>query len=110
MKNYSIKNILVPVDLSETSLNAVEKAVALAKKHDALLHLFHVDETLVIPTENNSDSNANFKSDSNAEVLSAIAGAIKHKHNIKPIVTKIEGNVSESIITAGLDLSCDLIV
>ncbi len=40
--NYQIKNILVPVDFSEASNNALEVALAMANRHNANIHLLHV--------------------------------------------------------------------
>ena len=45
MTVYKISHILVPVDLSESSLNALDTAVGLAKKHRATLHVLYVDES-----------------------------------------------------------------
>ena len=40
--NYQIKNILVPVDFSEASNNALEVALAMGNRHNAKIHLLHV--------------------------------------------------------------------
>ncbi|REC79422.1 hypothetical protein DRF60_06240 [Chryseobacterium elymi] len=40
--NTAIKNILVPTDLSEKSLNAIEMAVQMAIRHHARIILFHM--------------------------------------------------------------------
>lgn len=40
------RNLLVPVDFSESNQNAIEAAVRLAKKDDGTLTLLHVIETL----------------------------------------------------------------
>ncbi len=44
MKPYSIQNILVPIDLSESSSNVLDTAVALSKKHNAAIYFLHVTE------------------------------------------------------------------
>ena len=44
MSLFRINNILVPVDLSESSLNALDAAVVIAKKHNASIQLLHVEE------------------------------------------------------------------
>lgn len=41
---FKIKNILLPTDLSNTSLSAGEYAMELASKYDAQIHLLHVLE------------------------------------------------------------------
>ncbi|MBD1386734.1 universal stress protein [Mucilaginibacter rigui] len=43
MKNQ-IKNILIPVDLTETSLNALNTGIQMAKRHLAQLHLLYVQD------------------------------------------------------------------
>ncbi|MEP7236527.1 MAG: universal stress protein [Ferruginibacter sp.] len=40
--SYVIKNIIVPIDFSETANNALEVALAMAKRHNAEIHLVHV--------------------------------------------------------------------
>ena len=45
MINFNIKTILVPVDFSPASINALNSAVVLAKKFDAAIILVHVAET-----------------------------------------------------------------
>jgi nucleotide-binding universal stress UspA family protein len=105
MMPYSIQNILVPVDLSQTSLNAIETAVALAKSNNASLHLIHISETY--PGDSETDYSA---ADANADVLSAIAGAIRHSHNLTPNVIEAEGNVTDAIIKASLQIPANVIV
>jgi nucleotide-binding universal stress UspA family protein len=46
MKEFNIKKILVPVDFSPASLNALDTAVALARRHRAGLLLLNVVETV----------------------------------------------------------------
>jgi nucleotide-binding universal stress UspA family protein len=45
MKNQ-IKNILIPVDLTETSLNALNTGVQMAKRHMAQLHILYVQDVM----------------------------------------------------------------
>lgn len=42
MNALNIKRILVPVDFSDASLNALDTAIAMAKRHGALLSLLHI--------------------------------------------------------------------
>ncbi|QXV66750.1 universal stress protein [Mucilaginibacter sp. 21P] len=44
--NTEIKNILIPIDLSDTSLNALNTAIQMAKRHDAVLHLLYVQDLM----------------------------------------------------------------
>lgn len=45
---YSIENILVPTDFSESADNALTIAIAVAERHNATLHLLHVIEPLIL--------------------------------------------------------------
>lgn len=107
MSVYSIRNILVPVDFSDTSMNAIDTAVALAKRHKAVLHLFYVAERTLVGSEARTSL---YSSSVNADVLSAIASAIRHKHELQPAVIKAAGNVTECIAKAAAQLPADLIV
>jgi nucleotide-binding universal stress UspA family protein len=44
MRDFVIKKVLAPIDFSETSINALETAIALSKKHGAQLSIIHVLE------------------------------------------------------------------
>lgn len=108
MTPYHIRKILVPVDLSETSLNALDTAVHLARQHDAALELLNV-------VENNFDhvtdeSSVSISASNCSDVLTALAAAIEHAGNIKPIVIQQEGNVTETIVRHSMLVPSDLIV
>lgn len=108
MNANSIRNILVPVDLSEPSLNALNTAVAIAKKNKAGIHLLYVHETLAEFLDGNTEGYNSLQV--NTDVLLALAGTIKHEHDILPTVTETEGHVLETIIKTSISISCDLIV
>ena len=108
MNLYSIRTILVPVDMSEAALNAIETAVSLAKKFSAKLYLLYVSE--LIPGSEEAGSETVSAAQVNADVLSAIASAINHHHKIMPQVLEAEGNVVEAILQTGAQLQTDLIV
>ncbi|MEB0262821.1 MULTISPECIES: universal stress protein [unclassified Mucilaginibacter] len=44
--NTQIKRILLPIDLSETSLNALNTAMRMAKRHNAQLHLLYTQDIM----------------------------------------------------------------
>ncbi|NJO24531.1 MAG: universal stress protein [Bacteroidia bacterium] len=46
--NYQIKNILVPIDFSEASNNALQMAIAMANRHKAAIHLLHIVQPQLI--------------------------------------------------------------
>jgi len=41
-----LKDILVPIDFSDTSLNALNTAIKMAQRHDATLHLLYVNDMM----------------------------------------------------------------
>jgi nucleotide-binding universal stress UspA family protein len=109
MTEYKMNRILVPVDLSESSLNALDSAVTIAKKHQASLHVLYVDENNFQTME---DLGTPYFSNSvnAADIITALVGAIQYKHNIKPVVSMQEGNVAEVIIKSSFLMQADLIV
>ena len=85
MSLFRINNILVPVDLSESSLNALDAAVVIAKKHNASIQLLHVEENSFNDLEDisfNSYSSIN----NTIDIISALIGALQHTHGIKPLL------------------------
>jgi nucleotide-binding universal stress UspA family protein len=108
MTPYSIQNILVPMDLSETSFNALHTAISLAEKHKADLHLLYVEESLPGITDHNTDS---FLSrEANLDVLLALAGSLKQKEDVFLAVLEEEGDVVECVIKTAIKTQSDLIV
>lgn len=107
MSVYKINSVLVPVDLSEGSLAALDTAVCIAKKLKASLHVLHVDENNFQIMENMGTSSF---SNNAADVISALMGAIQHAHDIRPSVVMEEGNVAEIIIKTSFLNHAGLIV
>jgi nucleotide-binding universal stress UspA family protein len=109
MNLFRIHNILVPVDLSESSLNALDAAVVIAKKHNASIQVLHVEENNFNDLEDISFTG--YSSVNNAiDIINALTGAIQHTHGIKPLLLQKEGNVSDNIIRASFLYHADLIV
>lgn len=109
MTVYKINRVLVPVDLSESSLNALDVAVAIAKKQNASLIVLHVDENSFQTLE--EVGMPYYSNLINAtDVINALVGAIQHAHNITPLVSLEEGNVAETIIKTSFLQHTDLIV
>ena len=108
MNPYHIKKILVPVDLSETSFNALHSAVSLAKKHGAGMHLLYVDESVSSCFENIPESILSRQA--NVDVLLALAGSIKQQEGLLPEVIEQEGNVVECVIKTANRIHADLII
>jgi nucleotide-binding universal stress UspA family protein len=107
MDKYSIQKILVPVDLSETSLNALETAVHLAKKHRAALQVLNVTEQAVSETDQHKFKNSYHP---DADVLIALTSSISHLQDIESGLIRKKGNVVETIIATAAEEQSDLIV
>ena len=80
MNLYPIRKILVPLDLSQSSLNALETAVSIAKKQRATLQVVNVSEPVLGRMEDQIFSSF----DTTKDVLNALVAAIEHAHQIKP--------------------------
>lgn len=107
MNSYHIRKIIVPVDLSETSLNALDTAVHFAKQHEASLQLLNVVEnSFDLQDELSVTGNASSSSD----VLTALAAAIEHTNEIRPEIIQVEAGVTGAIIRHSLANQADLII
>ena len=109
MSFYTIRKILVPVDLSESSFNALDTAAALAQKHKASLHILNVLESNFDPFQEDSFPLGS-SSTHLPDVLNALAGSIRHAYDIKLKVLQVEGNVRDTILRTSFKLQSDLIV
>lgn len=101
-----IKNILVPTDYSDASLNALESAIFVANRNQSLLQLLHVGETdgeylgqarLPIP-------------DHSRQVTEAMAGSILQRHGISSETIFQKGFAGPSIVQTAFEKKSDLIV
>ncbi len=108
MKSYSIQKILVPIDLSDTSLNALNAAVNLAKLHDAKIIILNVVETLASINQMNGFPSFNVRK--SADILSALLAAMEHTNEIRPELIQVDGNVVESILSTSTNYKADLVV
>lgn len=98
-----IKKILVPVDYSEASLNALESAIYIAEKHNATLHILHIQD--IIPDTEESHTSGNSK-----ELYSAMAGDLMIKHGLKTNVIFAEGIVGHVIVKTIFEKKTDLVI
>lgn len=104
-----IQNILVPVDLSESSLNALNAAAALAKKHGAAIQILHIEENAIAYTDESPAFLSNSISNP-TDILTALASTMSYTHGIKTDILLEEGNVLDTIIKRSIKLNADLIV
>jgi nucleotide-binding universal stress UspA family protein len=100
-----VKRILVPIDLSQTSLNALDTAVSLATKFDASIHLINVIERIPAQAEMHMEP-----TQTNLDVLTALKGAIIHTSGHSPTLIQDSGNVVECIVNTAISKQIDLVV
>lgn len=106
--NYFIRKILVPLDLSETSLNALETASVLAERNDAQIVLLHVHETTLEGADDKFSSL--FASQAQSDVLAAIVSGLEHRCSSRPELVQESGPVVETIVKTALQYSVDVVV
>jgi nucleotide-binding universal stress UspA family protein len=106
--NFKIQKILVPVDLSESSLNALQVAIDIAKKKKASVKILHVIDNrfYFYPRP---ETNSQFSNDS-LTILTALANSIQKMHGIKPEVGVERGDILKIITVSRYLEQFDLIV
>jgi nucleotide-binding universal stress UspA family protein len=101
-----IDHILLPIDFSESSLNAFETGVAIAEKNKAAVTIIHVhDKTFESDDANTLESNAHL-----GNVLNALADSVQSKIGKAPRLITGEGPISATIVNTADQYGCDLIV
>jgi nucleotide-binding universal stress UspA family protein len=110
MKDFEIRKILVPIDFSNNSMNALQTAVAMAKRHGAdlkLLHVFDIDNTLY--PEDNMDRNSN--PDIAIKSLSRLATSVKGGDGVNCAIAYVSGYIPNAILqTAKTDGSTIIVM
>lgn len=101
-----IKNIMVPTDYSEASLNALESAGYIARQNQSHLQVVHIQET----DEAYLDQRTPAITDHVRSVADAIAGGIQQKYGIEADAAVHTGFAAPSIVRAAFDQRADLIV
>lgn len=106
--NHKLTKILVGVDLSEPSFNALHTATSLAVKNNATLYLVYARETLyerIVVGRKLADNLV-----SNVSILSALASDITRKSGVKTEVIEDEANAAEIILRTIVSEDADLVV
>ncbi|WP_256012078.1 universal stress protein [Desertivirga xinjiangensis] len=110
----SFKNIIIPVNFSESAANALKTGIAMCKRHGAVLHLLHIKENshLVFPPGKNPRI---LEMVLEAEVatlnrLESQANMIMAQNNIVCFYHTAEGPYYQTIPSKAKDLYCDLII
>ena len=115
MKKDEIKNILVPVDFTETSEIAVDEAVGLALELNAVLHLIHIvdnsESVSFVDRELELALSSLYDVEKEAGVkLSGIAEEIDFKYGIKPVFETSIGLIHTEILQYVEEHNINLIV
>ena len=113
MKNNSISHILVPLDFSEGSLNALETAIALAKQQKAKITLLNVvDSSLIFGFKGAfyiSEKTIDSMVDVSAGMLNPLLANLK-EHELECTSEIKVGLVPQAIIKTASDNDVDLII
>lgn len=111
-----IKNILFPTDFSDVANNAMNTAIAIAKRHSAKLHLFHVlIPQYISPVGNVQFGGIDFNDwqemeNKMNESIETLASSLSKLHEIEVTTHVNTGYVTEAIYKTAADLQVDLIV
>ena len=108
MHNNTLRKILVAIDLSQSSLNALDLGVNMALRNKASLVLAYVDDQLFSNDSHDLASASN--ADNTEDILQALCVNLTKKHNINASVLILKGFVSDSIIRASNEGLADLII
>lgn len=105
MKNFDIKRILTPVDLSENSLLALEHGTFMAKLFKADMVLTHVvpNSGVFSKKENTIDPEIETK-------LNKLAQEIRIKNGCKVDVSIKHGKISKQVVEAAKEFAADMII
>ena len=109
-----IKNILLPVTFSASSLNRVNSAASMCKRHDATLHLLHVLEPahpfpragMEIPDAALGQEIGEGKKNN----LNFLAEAVRRKHGIRCIAHCAVGSLTHHIALSALRTDSNLVI
>lgn len=110
----TIKNILVPLNFSNSSKHAIQLAIAMCKRHDAALHILQVNKEndFPYPTGKNALLIGIRLESRVAELrsLESYAAQIEQTHQIKCFYHIKEGLFSKSVAETADNFYCDLIL
>tara|TARA_R110000868_G_scaffold409451_1_gene694943 strand:+ start:1269 stop:2183 length:915 start_codon:yes stop_codon:yes gene_type:complete len=114
-ETFELNKILIPIDFSETSKNALEHAAQICKKFDAKLHLMHVYTSFNMSVLPNIDVVGYQRNDSETkdlitEELNNIGNELNQKFNISYQIEVRDGSISKEIAAAAIETKADLIV
>jgi nucleotide-binding universal stress UspA family protein len=110
--NFKITHILTPVDFSETSMQALDHAIFMAKIFKAKLSMVHVMEPLRYVDEFTGMAVLDTTIDKAiAKKFDELANVVHLNHGIlKPTTILEEGNISDTIVETAENIGADIIV
>jgi nucleotide-binding universal stress UspA family protein len=114
MNTVNIKNILIPVDFSGTSMLALDHAVFMAKFYKAEITLLHVIESAIFTSaitfhDTGNDLSSVITQKAN-EKLTQFAKQIQEVEGIRMQTKVIEGRIYKSIVEVARAINADMIV
>lgn len=98
-----MKKIIVPTDLSKSSLNALEVAINIAMNDNAIIQILHINDIIDGVDEGKP-------SESGREIFEAMAETIQLKHGIKTEIIMAEGMVGQVIAKTAFEYKACLVV
>jgi len=106
MQNLHIKKILAPIDFSDNSMNALETATAIAKRHNASIKLLFVNDNdnkfyPYLHSDNMHDA---------VKTLGTLSKCVKDDGNIDCSFSFFSGSVTSCILQDIADESIDIVV
>ena len=114
MKSNNIKNILVPLDFSESSLNALETAIAIAKQQKAKITLLNVvDSSFMFGFKGVyyiSEKTIDCIVDVSARMLDSLQTKLKEEHQLNCISEVKVGLVPHCIVKTASAIGTDIII
>lgn len=107
--NTKLNKIMVAIDFSEPSFNALETAACLAEKSQAKLFLVHVQDN-IFESMGVSSFTKNSVANNSSSILTALAADIQQKAGVKTVIVEKSGYTTEVLIKTAIQYTCDLIV
>jgi nucleotide-binding universal stress UspA family protein len=98
-----IKNILLAIDYSEASLNALETSIAIAQTNAAVLQIIYINDAVFGTEETNNLKNAR-------QITYAMADNIIKRHGVQTKVILTEGYIGPTIVKNAAAINAELIV
>lgn len=98
-----MKKIIVPTDLSKSSLNALEVAINIAVHNNAIIQILHINDIIDGVDEGKPPASAR-------EIFEAMAETIQLKHGIKIEIIMAEGMVGQVIAKTAFEHKASLVV